>query len=196
MFPGADFAWLPLSSPGLVSIPLAFVLGVVGTFVGRGNPEDPCMQAEIEVRSLTVVGVETAVTQRTRRRAAESRNNPRRGGSPFRIRSRLERRVYGRGGRSGRSGQRHPVSPVRRPCRTPAQSHRGKAGTTSAGCPSWNAPLDPGGTAHDRVRALVAALADFKLENRYLMLALEGGNNPYAGTQKPGNRGRAGRQLR
>ena len=50
MFPGADFAWLPLSSPGLVSIPLAFVLGVVGTFVGRGNPEDPCMQAETEVR--------------------------------------------------------------------------------------------------------------------------------------------------
>ena len=44
-------------------------------------------------------------------------------------------------------------------------------------------PLGPAGTAHDRVRALVGALADFKLENRYLMLALEGGNNPYAGTQ-------------
>ncbi|QNG17732.1 cation acetate symporter [Rhodococcus triatomae] len=62
MFPNADFAWFPLSNPGLVSIPLAFVLGIVGTYVGRNRLEDPEKQAEMEVRSLTGVGVEKAVS--------------------------------------------------------------------------------------------------------------------------------------
>ncbi|BBY23322.1 solute symporter family protein [Mycobacterium stomatepiae] len=61
MFPGIDFAWFPLANPGIVSIPLAFALGIVGTHVGRGRPEDPAKQAEMEVRSLTGVGVEKAV---------------------------------------------------------------------------------------------------------------------------------------
>ncbi|NLV79145.1 MAG: cation acetate symporter [Rhodococcus sp.] len=61
MFPNADFAWFPLSNPGIVSIPLAFVLGIVGTYVGRNKTEDPFKQAEMEVRSLTGVGVEKAV---------------------------------------------------------------------------------------------------------------------------------------
>ncbi|MFD6884185.1 cation acetate symporter [Rhodococcus sp. NPDC060084] len=58
MFPDADFSWFPLSNPGIVSIPLAFLLGIVGTYLGRGKPEDPYKQAEMEVRSLTGVGVE------------------------------------------------------------------------------------------------------------------------------------------
>ena len=62
MFPNADFSWFPLSNPGIVSIPLAFVLGIVGTYVGRGKEEDPFKQAEMEVRSLTGVGVEKAVS--------------------------------------------------------------------------------------------------------------------------------------
>ncbi|MFE3289651.1 cation acetate symporter [Rhodococcus sp. NPDC059234] len=61
MFPGSDFAWFPLANPGIVSIPLAFVLGIVGTYVGRRKLEDPAKQAEMEVRSLTGVGVEKAV---------------------------------------------------------------------------------------------------------------------------------------
>jgi cation/acetate symporter len=61
MFPHADFAWFPLANPGIVSIPLAFALGVVGTYVGRRRPEDPAKQAEMEVRSLTGVGVEKAL---------------------------------------------------------------------------------------------------------------------------------------
>ncbi|CRK53679.1 putative acetate Na+-dependent symporter [Rhodococcus sp. RD6.2] len=61
MFPNSDFSWFPLSNPGIVSIPLAFVLGIVGTYVGRRKLEDPVKQAEMEVRSLTGVGVEKAV---------------------------------------------------------------------------------------------------------------------------------------
>ncbi|MFD6061963.1 solute symporter family protein [Rhodococcus wratislaviensis] len=62
MFPDADFDYFPLANPGIVSIPLAFLLGVVGTYVGRGKAEDPAKQAEMEVRSLTGVGVEKAVS--------------------------------------------------------------------------------------------------------------------------------------
>ncbi|WP_067479160.1 solute symporter family protein [Nocardia amamiensis] len=60
MLPGSDFDWFPLSNPGIVSIPLAFVLGIVGTFLG-GKSEDPAKAAEMEVRSLTGVGAEKAV---------------------------------------------------------------------------------------------------------------------------------------
>ena len=62
MFPNADFDYFPLANPGIVSIPLAFVLGIVGTYIGRGKTEDPAKQAEMEVRSLTGVGVEKAVS--------------------------------------------------------------------------------------------------------------------------------------
>jgi cation/acetate symporter len=55
-----DFDWFPLSNPGIVSIPLAFVLGVVGTYLG-GDDEDPVKAAEMEVRALTGVGAEKAV---------------------------------------------------------------------------------------------------------------------------------------
>ncbi|MFI6165819.1 cation acetate symporter [Nocardia sp. NPDC051052] len=60
MLPGSDFDWFPLSNPGIVSIPLAFVLGVVGTFLGKAD-ENPAKAAEMEVRSLTGVGAEKAV---------------------------------------------------------------------------------------------------------------------------------------
>ncbi|WP_027500897.1 solute symporter family protein [Rhodococcus sp. UNC363MFTsu5.1] len=61
MFPSADFDFFPLANPGIVSIPLAFLLGVVGTYVGRAKQESAAKQAEMEVRSLTGVGVEKAV---------------------------------------------------------------------------------------------------------------------------------------
>ncbi|WP_067717720.1 sodium/solute symporter [Nocardia yamanashiensis] len=60
MLPSMDFDWFPLSNPGIVSIPLAFVLGIAGTFAGRGK-EDPGKAAEMEVRSLTGVGAEQAI---------------------------------------------------------------------------------------------------------------------------------------
>ncbi|MFP5023207.1 solute symporter family protein [Pseudonocardia phyllosphaerae] len=57
---GVDFAWFPLENPGLVSIPLSFVLGIVGTYVGQKG-HDHSKFAEMEVRSLTGVGVEKAL---------------------------------------------------------------------------------------------------------------------------------------
>jgi cation/acetate symporter len=60
MIPAADFAWFPLSNPGIVSIPLAFILGVVGT-LSSSDRGDPARNAEMEVRSLTGIGAEKAV---------------------------------------------------------------------------------------------------------------------------------------
>lgn len=60
MIPGSDFAWFPLSNPGIVSIPLAFVLGIVGTLIAK-NKDNTAKDAEMEVRSLTGVGAEKAV---------------------------------------------------------------------------------------------------------------------------------------
>lgn len=60
MLPDLDFDWFPLSNPGIVSIPLAFVLGVVGTYLGGKDTEDPVKAAEMEVRALTGVGAEKA----------------------------------------------------------------------------------------------------------------------------------------
>ena len=59
MIPGADFAWFPLSNPGIVSIPLAFVLGVVGTLMSPDRG-DTALNAEMEVRALTGIGAEKA----------------------------------------------------------------------------------------------------------------------------------------
>ncbi|MFW5415235.1 cation acetate symporter [Nocardiopsis sp. CNT-189] len=59
MIPGADFALFPLSNPGLVSIPLSFLLGWVGTMLS--SERNPKKQAEMEVRSLTGAGAEKAV---------------------------------------------------------------------------------------------------------------------------------------
>ncbi len=60
MFPDLDFAFFPLSNPGLVSIPLAFFLGWLGTVLSKEH--DAKKQAEMEVRSLTGAGAEKAVS--------------------------------------------------------------------------------------------------------------------------------------
>ena len=60
MIKDANFALFPLSNPGIVSIPLAFFLGWLGTTLDK-NREDTAKQAELEVRSLTGVGAEKAV---------------------------------------------------------------------------------------------------------------------------------------
>lgn len=56
-----DFHWFPLDNPGIITIPLAFVLGIVGTFLSK-EPPHPEKFAEMEVRSLTGAGSEKAVT--------------------------------------------------------------------------------------------------------------------------------------
>ncbi|MBC3988829.1 cation acetate symporter [Streptomyces sp. AC563] len=52
MFPDVDFYWFPLENPGLVSIPLGFLLGWIGSLVSK-EPVDKEKYAELEVRSLT-----------------------------------------------------------------------------------------------------------------------------------------------
>ncbi len=60
MIPSADFAWFPLTSPGIVAIPLAFIAGIIGAYAGKPDNLDD-LAAEMEVRSLTGVGTEAAV---------------------------------------------------------------------------------------------------------------------------------------
>ncbi|MFI0433034.1 MAG: cation acetate symporter [Candidatus Nanopelagicales bacterium] len=59
ILPNVDFAWFPLNNPGLVSIPLAFFLGWLGSVTSKSeiNPEK---FAEMEVRSLSGAGSEKA----------------------------------------------------------------------------------------------------------------------------------------
>ncbi|QTH60478.1 cation acetate symporter [Corynebacterium hindlerae] len=60
MIPGADFAWFPLTNPSIIAIPTGFILGIIGTLIGK--PDNfPLKRAEMEVRSLTGIGVEKAV---------------------------------------------------------------------------------------------------------------------------------------
>ncbi|MEU7824655.1 cation acetate symporter [Catellatospora sp. NPDC049133] len=55
MFPNSDWHWFPLSNPGIISIPVGFLCGWLGTILSR-EPADPKKYAELEVRSLTGVG--------------------------------------------------------------------------------------------------------------------------------------------
>ncbi|MEU3977965.1 solute symporter family protein [Streptomyces bacillaris] len=55
MFPGVDFAWFPLENPGLISIPLGFLLGWLGSVIGK-EKADTDKYAELEVKSLTGTG--------------------------------------------------------------------------------------------------------------------------------------------
>ncbi|WP_229698587.1 solute symporter family protein [Wenjunlia tyrosinilytica] len=55
IFTGADFHWFPLENPGVVSIPLGFLAGWLGTLTSR-EEADPAKHAEMEVRALTGAG--------------------------------------------------------------------------------------------------------------------------------------------
>jgi cation/acetate symporter len=55
LFPGVDFHVFPLQNPGLVSIPLGFLAGWIGT-VTSTEPPDAAKHAETEVRALTGAG--------------------------------------------------------------------------------------------------------------------------------------------
>lgn len=55
LFPGMDFHVFPLQNPGLVSIPLGFLAGWIGTTTSTELP-DEAKHAETEVRALTGAG--------------------------------------------------------------------------------------------------------------------------------------------
>jgi cation/acetate symporter len=55
MLQGVDFHWFPLDNPGLVSIPVSFLLGYLGTVLSKERV-NPTKVAEMEVRSLTGIG--------------------------------------------------------------------------------------------------------------------------------------------
>jgi len=58
--PNIDFSWFPLENPGLISVPLAFFLGWLGSVTSKEVP-DAAKYAEMEVRSLTGAGAEKAI---------------------------------------------------------------------------------------------------------------------------------------
>lgn len=60
VFKNVGVAIWPLNNPGIVSIPLGFFLGWIGSVTSR-TKEDPRKAAEMEVRSLTGHGAEKAV---------------------------------------------------------------------------------------------------------------------------------------
>ncbi|WP_239341363.1 cation acetate symporter [Frankia sp. CiP3] len=55
-----DFSWFPLENPGIVSIPLAFLLGWLGSVTSRES-RNADKFAEMEVRALTGAGAEKAL---------------------------------------------------------------------------------------------------------------------------------------
>ena len=59
MIQGVDFHWFPLDNPGLISVPLAFFLGWLGSVTSKNEVNDAKF-AEMEVRSLTGAGAEKA----------------------------------------------------------------------------------------------------------------------------------------
>ena len=59
MLQGVDFQWFPLNNPGIISIPVGFLLGFLGTITST-RKEDPKIAAEMDVRSLTGYGAEGA----------------------------------------------------------------------------------------------------------------------------------------
>jgi cation/acetate symporter len=60
LFQDVDFSWFPLNNPGIVSIPLSFFLGWLGTKLSKEEP-DWAKGDELEVRAFTGIGAEKAV---------------------------------------------------------------------------------------------------------------------------------------
>jgi cation/acetate symporter len=60
VFKNVGTAIWPLNNPGIVSIPVGFLLGWLGSITST-RKEDPVKAAEMEVRSLTGHGAEKPV---------------------------------------------------------------------------------------------------------------------------------------
>lgn len=61
MFPDLDFAWFPIDSPAIASVPIGFFLGWLGSVLKPDGPEFEPIAAEMEVRSMTGAGAEGAL---------------------------------------------------------------------------------------------------------------------------------------
>ncbi|SDB96935.1 cation/acetate symporter [Raineyella antarctica] len=59
MFPDMNFAWFPLDNPALVSVPIGFILGWIGTITSSEHDADKAV--EMEIRSLTGAGAGGAI---------------------------------------------------------------------------------------------------------------------------------------
>ncbi|MCW2788067.1 MAG: cation acetate symporter [Aeromicrobium sp.] len=57
MITGADFSWFPLANPGIISIPLGFFFGWLGTVTMRDSDAE-ARYVELDVRSMTGAGSE------------------------------------------------------------------------------------------------------------------------------------------
>ncbi len=57
---GTDFHWFPLENPGIISIPIGFLFGYLGTITSRETLAEERFN-ELEVRALTGAGSEKAV---------------------------------------------------------------------------------------------------------------------------------------
>lgn len=60
LFTDHDWQWFPLSNPGIISIPIGFLLGWLGTITSH-EPDTAARYTELEVRALTGAGAEQAV---------------------------------------------------------------------------------------------------------------------------------------
>ncbi|WP_426242879.1 solute symporter family protein [Nocardioides sp. LHG3406-4] len=60
LFTDADWSWFPLANPGIISIPAGFFFGWLGTVLSK-ETESEAAYDELEVRSLTGAGAESAV---------------------------------------------------------------------------------------------------------------------------------------
>lgn len=60
LFTDHDWSYFPLSNPGIISIPVGFLLGWLGTITSR-EPDTAERYTELEVRALTGAGAEQAV---------------------------------------------------------------------------------------------------------------------------------------
>ena len=58
---GVNFAWFPLDNPALVSVPLAFLAGWLGTVTSKERGDEE-FAAEMEVRSMTGAGAGEAIS--------------------------------------------------------------------------------------------------------------------------------------
>lgn len=57
LFTNSDWSWFPLANPGIVSIPIGFLCGWIGTITAR-EPEAERRFAELETRAFTGAGAE------------------------------------------------------------------------------------------------------------------------------------------
>ena len=61
LFPNVDFQWFPWDSPAIISVPVGFFLGWLGSVVKPDGDAFADQGAEMEVRSMTGAGAAGAL---------------------------------------------------------------------------------------------------------------------------------------